>query len=206
MVIYVQVRRARAWFPCVDLPTGGCPFELAVTVAQEQLAVCSGQLVRQTHSAAAGTRTFHYRLPRAASPCQLAMAVGEPLLCCPTFWLRVYGITLPPNHGCRWTAVVQLKGLRHEPYSTCGAFSAGTRMRFPRGTARRLTTDDAPARSCPEPCDYKVISAGRRQALGLETNGRLLPCHVHALGLEADGMLYAGLTPTASSVQIVQTT
>ena len=71
-----QVRRARAWCPCVDLPTGGCPIDAAVTVAGDQTAVASGQLVRQTRSAAAGTRTFHFRLARAQPPGSFALAVG----------------------------------------------------------------------------------------------------------------------------------
>ena len=70
------MRRARAWFPCVDLPTGGCPIDAAVTVAADQTAVASGQLVRQTRNAAAGTRTFHFRLPRAAPAGQFALVAG----------------------------------------------------------------------------------------------------------------------------------
>ena len=76
-----QVRRARAWFPCVDLPTGGCPVDAAITVAADQTAVASGQLVRQTRSAAAGTRTYHFRLTRATPPGQFALAVGAGLPC-----------------------------------------------------------------------------------------------------------------------------
>ena len=43
----LQLRRARAWFPCVDAPDGACAWDLRVTVPMDCMAVSSGQLIKQ---------------------------------------------------------------------------------------------------------------------------------------------------------------
>lgn len=72
-----QVRRARAWFPCVDTPTHACPFQLQITVAAHQVAVSCGALQKQTLSHDGPWKTYHYHLERASPPCHLALAVGR---------------------------------------------------------------------------------------------------------------------------------
>ena len=66
--------------PCVDAPNAACPYDIRVTVAGDQTAVASGQLVRQTW-AAPDRKTFHFRLPQATVAAHVAFAAGMPLLC-----------------------------------------------------------------------------------------------------------------------------
>lgn len=71
-----QVRRARAWFPCVDMPNAACPFDLRVTVRGDETAVAPGELIKQTW-ASHNRKTFHFLLAHATPPRHLALAVGE---------------------------------------------------------------------------------------------------------------------------------
>jgi len=75
----VQLRRSRAWFPCVDVPLAACPFELHFTVPASHMAVSCGQLVKQAWSDNGKSRTFHYKLSIATPPQDIALAVGKPL-------------------------------------------------------------------------------------------------------------------------------
>ena len=66
--------------PCVDAPNAACPHDIRITVAANQTAVASGQLLRQTW-AAPGRKTFHFSLPHATVAAHVAFAAGTPLLC-----------------------------------------------------------------------------------------------------------------------------
>lgn len=73
----VQVRRARAWLPCVDTPNAACPFDIRVTVGAHETAVASGELTKQTW-ASQNRRTFHFTLKHLTPPRHLGLAVGKP--------------------------------------------------------------------------------------------------------------------------------
>lgn len=51
-----QARRARGCFPCVDLPSCMCTFDVQVTTEPSNTAVCSGWMSEQTVEEAAGGR------------------------------------------------------------------------------------------------------------------------------------------------------
>ena len=70
-----QVRRARAWFPCVDTPASAHPFDLRLTVADGLTAVAPGELQRVTLTLDR-RKTFHYQLPLDTPPCHISIAVG----------------------------------------------------------------------------------------------------------------------------------
>ncbi|KAK9859317.1 hypothetical protein WJX84_011010 [Apatococcus fuscideae] len=72
----MQVRRARAWFPCINTPQAVCPFEMQITVAADQIAVASGRLDKQTWSADERQRTFFYSLPFPTPACHVGLSVG----------------------------------------------------------------------------------------------------------------------------------
>lgn len=76
----LQLRRARAWMPCVDAPNAACPYDIHITVAEDQVAVASGRLLKQTW-APQRRKKFHFSLPQATVAAQVAMAVGKPLPC-----------------------------------------------------------------------------------------------------------------------------
>ena len=46
----LQLRRARAWFPCVDTPDAACTWDMRYTVPMGSVAVSSGQLLKQVGS------------------------------------------------------------------------------------------------------------------------------------------------------------
>ena len=73
----LQLRRTRAWFPCVDQPLAACPFELHFTVPASQMAISCGQLIKQKWADGAKRRTFHYKLSIATPPQDIALVVGE---------------------------------------------------------------------------------------------------------------------------------
>ena len=70
-----EPRGACAWFPCVDTPAAASPFELAITVGADELAVAPGRLVRQT-ARPDGRRTLHFQLAAPTPPAHVALAVG----------------------------------------------------------------------------------------------------------------------------------
>lgn len=78
----VQLRRTRAWFPCVDQPLAACPFELHFTVPASQMAISCGQLIKQKWTDGAKRRTFHYKLSIATPPQDIALVVGECVSLC----------------------------------------------------------------------------------------------------------------------------
>lgn len=73
----MQLRRTRAWFPCVDLPLAACPFDLHFTVPASHLAVSCGQLLKQAWTDNGKSRTFHYKLTIPTPPQGIALAAGE---------------------------------------------------------------------------------------------------------------------------------
>lgn len=73
----LQLRRTRAWFPCVDVPLAACPFELHLTVPASQMAVSCGQLVKQAWRDNGKSRTFHYKLSIPTPPQDIALVVGK---------------------------------------------------------------------------------------------------------------------------------
>lgn len=75
----MQLRRVRAWMPCVDAPNAACPYDIHITVAEDQMAVASGQLLKQVWTAQHRKR-FHFSLPHATVAAHIAFAVGEPPL------------------------------------------------------------------------------------------------------------------------------
>ena len=64
--------------PCVDAPNAAYPYDFHITVAKDQIAVASGQLLKQTWNAQ-HRKTFHFNLPQATVASQVAFAVGKPL-------------------------------------------------------------------------------------------------------------------------------
>lgn len=78
-VLPVQVRRSRAWFPCLDVPLAACPFDLHFTVSANQLAVSCGKLMKQTLVDRGKRRCFHYKLAIPAPPHDIAFAIGNSL-------------------------------------------------------------------------------------------------------------------------------
>ena len=72
----MQLRRARAWFPCIDTPQAACSFQLQVTVAADQTAIASGFLEKQTWSPDGSQKTFFYTQAIPVPACQIALAVG----------------------------------------------------------------------------------------------------------------------------------
>ena len=89
------MRRARAWFPCVDTLQAMCPFQLQITVAADQVAVASGQLDKQTWSLNQTQKTFFYTMRFPTPACHITLAVGE------TLWLAKLqrGATDSYEHG-----------------------------------------------------------------------------------------------------------
>jgi len=74
--LQMQLRRARAWMPCVDAPNAACPYDIHITVSKDQTAVASGQLLKQTWTAQ-HRKKFYFSLPQATTASQVAFAVGE---------------------------------------------------------------------------------------------------------------------------------
>ncbi|KAK9854442.1 hypothetical protein WJX84_004440 [Apatococcus fuscideae] len=72
----MQLRRARAWFPCIDTPQAACSFQLQITVAADQTAVASGLLEKQTWSPDGAQKTFFYTQAIPMPACQIALTVG----------------------------------------------------------------------------------------------------------------------------------
>ncbi len=66
--------------PCVDAPNAAYPYDIHITVAKDQTAVASGQLLKQTWNAQQ-RKKFHFSLPQATVASQVAFAVGESLWC-----------------------------------------------------------------------------------------------------------------------------
>ncbi len=64
--------------PCVDAPNAIYPYDIHITVARDQTAVASGQLLKQTWTAQ-HRKKFHFSLPQATVASQVAFAVGESL-------------------------------------------------------------------------------------------------------------------------------
>ena len=86
-----QLRRTRAWFPCVDQPLAACPFELHFTVPASQMAISCGQLIKQKWTEGAKRRTFHYKLSIATPPQDIALVVGEHVCVCASSAGKVHG-------------------------------------------------------------------------------------------------------------------
>ena len=74
-----QVRRTRAWFPCVDVPLGACPFDMHFTVSAAQFAVSCGKLLKMTWASKGKQRCFHYKLVIPTPPQDIALAIGKSL-------------------------------------------------------------------------------------------------------------------------------
>ena len=74
--LQMQLRRARAWMPCVDAPNAACPYDIHITVSKDRTAVASGQLLKQTWTAQ-HRKKFFFSLPQATIASQVAFAVGE---------------------------------------------------------------------------------------------------------------------------------
>ncbi|CAL8462796.1 g2329 [Coccomyxa elongata] len=70
-----QVRRARAWFPCVDTPNAACPFDMRVSVGAQEIAVATGELRKQTWTSQ-NRKTFHFTMSHPTPPRHVALAVG----------------------------------------------------------------------------------------------------------------------------------
>lgn len=70
------MRRARAWFPCVDTPLSAHSFKILLTVGPGMTAVGPGQLhrVRETLDR---RKVFEYRLQLDTPPCHINFAVGR---------------------------------------------------------------------------------------------------------------------------------
>ena len=64
----LQLRRARAWFPCVDTPNGACTWDLRFTVPMDCMAVSSGQLLRQVRAQWADQATTQGELKHNPEP------------------------------------------------------------------------------------------------------------------------------------------
>lgn len=72
-----EVRRASAWFPCVDIPSAVVQFQLQLTVPSSSMAVGPGRLTKQTWADAEQQwRTFYYDVPLTCAPCDLGFATG----------------------------------------------------------------------------------------------------------------------------------
>lgn len=78
-----QVRRARAWFPCVDNQASVCTFDISVTVRENEVAVAPGALTRTTLRPRDRRKTYQYRLAHRAPASQIVLAVGAPSMSCP---------------------------------------------------------------------------------------------------------------------------
>jgi hypothetical protein len=99
LVAAKQLRRCRAWFPCVDAPVYSyvqngpyyvaCTWELHVTVNPNDVAVCSGVLTQQTlgmegilksprpeDKPQARYKTFHYEITTPTVPSNICIAIG----------------------------------------------------------------------------------------------------------------------------------
>lgn len=72
-----QVRRARAWFPCVDTPSSTHPFSLRLTVRRDEVAIAPGQLIKQAWDAQRAWLTFHYSVTFNTPPHHIGVAVGQ---------------------------------------------------------------------------------------------------------------------------------
>lgn len=64
--------------PCVDAPNAAHPYDIHITVAKDQTAVASGQLLKQRWTAQ-HRKKFYFNLPQATVASQIAFAVGKPL-------------------------------------------------------------------------------------------------------------------------------
>jgi transcription initiation factor TFIID subunit 2 len=65
--------------PCVDSPNAACSYDIHITVAKDQMAVASGQLLGQVW-AAQHRKRFHFSLPHMTAAAHIAFAVGGPHL------------------------------------------------------------------------------------------------------------------------------
>ncbi|KAL5722272.1 hypothetical protein ACHQM5_005812 [Ranunculus cassubicifolius] len=73
-----QIRRARCWFPCMDVPSQQCPFDMEFTVAQNFVAVSNGTLLYQVLSKDEPPRkTFVYQLSVPVSAGWISLAVAQ---------------------------------------------------------------------------------------------------------------------------------
>lgn len=72
-----QIRRARCWFPCIDDTSQRCCYDLEFTVAQNLVAVSTGNLLYQVLSKDDPPRkTYVYKLDVAVSARWISLAVG----------------------------------------------------------------------------------------------------------------------------------
>ena len=75
--VLLQVRRARAWMPCMDTPSSGHPWMLRFSVRPHEVAVGPGKLEKQTLGRGGEWLTFHYSVAPNTPPCQIGLAVGN---------------------------------------------------------------------------------------------------------------------------------
>ena len=64
--------------PCVDASNAAYPYNIHITVAKDQTAIASGQLLKQMWTPQR-RKTFQFSLPQATVASQVAFAVGESL-------------------------------------------------------------------------------------------------------------------------------
>jgi hypothetical protein len=77
IVCPLQLRRACAWVPCLDVPDAAVQFELALTVARGVTAVATGTLIKKAWADVECTWvTYHYTSPLPCAPHQLVVAAG----------------------------------------------------------------------------------------------------------------------------------
>lgn len=72
----LKVRRARAWFPCVDTPTSAHPFIIQISVPPSYTAVAPGVLQKVTQDASM-SKKFRFRLREDTPPCHISIVAGE---------------------------------------------------------------------------------------------------------------------------------
>jgi aminopeptidase N len=72
-----QDEDARAWFPCIDRPRDRATLDIRATVPAPMEALANGVLVESHEDKKAGTRTFHWRMPKAVPPYLVTLVAGE---------------------------------------------------------------------------------------------------------------------------------
>ena len=74
--LFLQIRMARTWFPCVDTPLSAHSFKLLLDVGPGMTAVGPGELHRVSETLDR-RKTYEYHLRLDTPPCHISFAIGE---------------------------------------------------------------------------------------------------------------------------------
>ena len=100
----------KTWFPCVDNFTDKASYDLYLTVTNDKMAVCGGNLVN-TFDNGDGTNTWHWNTPQEVATYHISFTVGEFVL-----WQDVY-------HGIERDIPIEVYALPSLSGAVAGTFA-----------------------------------------------------------------------------------